>query len=279
MSAALPRAGSEVYDSANRPHPFVEELLELYRYRDLVKLWSERNLTLRYKRSVLGVLWTLIEPLVLMIVLTIVFSAVFRFSLVNYPVYLLSGLIAFDFLNRSTMQMVDEIIASQNLAQRIHVPRSAFAAASVVSYLMNWGLALVPLLGIMLVLRHPMSWSLLAVPLSMLLLALFALGLGLIVATFGAFFHDIKLTYSVLLNAWFYATPIIYPMEIVPERLVPLFQLNPLYSLIGLFRAQVYYGEFGSWQTWLVSAVFALGLAALGWWTFTHWRRAFEYHA
>ena len=251
--------------------------MELYRYRDLVWLWSVRNLTLRYKRSALGILWTLIEPLMLMVVLTIVFSTLFRFALENYAVYILSGLIAFDFFTRSTSQIVEEIIASKNLAQRIYMPRSAFALAAIVSHLVNWLLSLVPLFGIMLVLGHPISWWLLTVPFSMLLLALFSIGVGLIVATLSAFFLDFKLTYAVLVRVLFYATPIIYPASILPDHLVPLFRLNPLLHLTDLFKAAVYFGEGAPLAQWIACLAFGLGTAALGWWVFTRWRVAFQY--
>jgi ABC-type polysaccharide/polyol phosphate export permease len=274
LPASLP---PKVYDSDRRPHPFVEEWVELYRYRDLVSLWTVRNLTLRYKRSVLGVLWTLLEPLMLMIILTIVFSQLFRFSVPNYPIYVLSGLLLFDFFSRSTIQMVDEIIASQNLAQRIHLPRSSFAMASILSYLANWAIALVPLVAIMLILRHEFSWALLAVPAAMGLTALFALGVGLVVATLGVHFHDFKITYNVLLSAWFYATPIIYPLEIIPEAGQKLFALNPIVHLLALFRSPIYEGRFPSAAEWLIGAALAFGLGGTGWWIFTRWRKAFDY--
>ena len=268
-----------VYDSARRPHPFLEELLEAYRYRDLVLQWSLRNIRLRYKRSVLGVLWTLLQPLMLMTILTVVFSAAFRFPIAHYPIYLLAGLILFDFLSRSTLQITEEIVNSQSLAKRIHVPRSAFAVASIITFGVNWLIALIPLLGIMLFLRHTISWSLLSVPLGMALTALFALGIGLIVATLGAFFHDVHLTYQVLLTAWFYATPIIYPLDIVPVRLQGLFRLNPLLYLCDVVRMPVYEARLASLEAWLISLAVSIATALLGWWIFTHWRNAFDYQA
>ncbi|MGH9465680.1 MAG: ABC transporter permease [Thermoanaerobaculia bacterium] len=277
--AASPLAAADtapVYDSAVGSHPFLEEWRELYRYRDLVAQWSGRNLKLRYKRSALGVLWTLLEPLMLMVILAVVFSAVFQ-PLEDFPVYLLAGLILFDFFGRSTLQIVEEIIASQGLAQRIYVPRSAFALAAIATYLTNWTIAHLPLAGIMLFLGRPFSAALVTVPLGMLLAACFALGVGLIVATLGAFFHDVRLTYQVLLTAWFYATPIIYPLEIVPERLRPLFAANPLTLFCRLVRDPVYLGLPAPLAVWATAAAVALGTLLAGWWIFTHWRNAFGY--
>ena len=271
---ATPR--KPVYDSAQSRHPFLEELGDLIAFRDLVALWSVRNITLRYKRSVLGVFWTLLEPLLLMSTLAVVFSTLFRFAVVSYPIYVLTGLLAFDFLNRSTSQMIDEIITSQSMAQRIGLPRSAFALATIISYLVNWGLALVPLFGIMLILRHPFSWALLAVPLAMFLMALFAFGVGLIVSTLGAFFHDVKITYNVLLSIWFYATPIIYPITIIPESYRGLLALNPVFHLLNLFRASVYLGEVAPLNDWAIGAALSIATFTLGWWLFTRWRSVFE---
>ena len=267
-----------VYDSALQPHPAVEELLEFYRYRGLVGQWSRRNIKLRYKRSVLGVVWTLLEPLMLMTILTIVFSNLFRFEKLDYPypIYLLSGLLLFDFFSRSTLQIVEETVASLGLASRIYVPRSAFAVATILSYLASWAIALIPLMGIMLYLQHPFSWAILTVPVGMLLTGVFALGVGLLVATLGAFFHDIKLTYQVLLTGWMYATPIIYPLSIVPVEWQKYFLLNPLLHLVTLVRNPFTLGQVAPVHSWLVSIAFSFGALAVGWWIFTTKRNVID---
>ena len=278
---APPVLRKQVYDSAKRPHPAVEEAQELLRFWDLVLQWSRRNIKLRYKRSILGVLWTLLEPLMLMTILTIVFSNVFRFDGLDYPfpLYILSGLLLFDFFNRSTLQIVEETVASLGLASRIYVPRSAFAVATVLTYLVNWAIALIPLVAIMMVLRQPLSWTILTIPFGMLLSSLFALGVGLLVATLGAFFHDVKLTYQVLLTGWFYATPIIYPLEIVPAPFEKYFLLNPLLHLVALVREPVIFARVAPLENWMAAGGFSLAALALGWWVFTTQRSVFDYRS
>lgn len=266
-----------VYDSENRPHPALEELVDLYRYRDLVYLWTQRNVKLRYKRSILGVVWTLLEPLTLLVILTIVFSRAFRFPLENYPLYLLPGLLMFDFFRRSTLQIVEEVVTSQNLAERIRLPRTAFAAASVTTYLVNWVIAHLPLLVIVVVLGAKLSPMLLLVPVAMLLTACFALGVGLLVATAGAYFPDLRLTYQVLLTALFYATPVLYPLQIVPENLRPIFTLNPLYHMAELARLPVWQAAAPAPETWAIAAVAGIGTLLAGWWAFTTRSNAFGY--
>ncbi len=275
--AATP--GLQIYDSAARPHPLLEELQELVRYRDLVFQWSRRNIQLRYKRSVLGVLWTLLEPLMLMTILAVVFADAFGDLIPDFPIYLLSGLVLFDFFSRSTLQIVEEIIASQSLAERIHVPRSAFAVAAIFTYLVNWVIAHLPLIGLAMWFDRPLGTALLTVPAGMLLTALFALGLGLVVATLGAFFHDIRLTYQVLLTGWFYATPIIYSLAIVPAARRPLFELNPLLHLCELVRSPVYDGTVAAAHHWWIALAVSLSMLAAGWAVFTRWRNAFDYRS
>jgi ABC-2 type transport system permease protein len=255
----------------------VEEWRELYRYRDLVAHWSVRNVTIRYKRSILGVVWTLIEPMALMVVLTIVFSKLFRFQVDNYPVYLLSGLLMWDFFARASLHIIEENTVSQDLAQRIHVPRSAFALAAINSYLFNWVLALIPMAIIMVVLGQPFSPALVSLPFAIALTAVFTLGLSLTVATAAAFFSDIKLAYQALLAAVLYSTPIIYPLEIVPEKYQPFILLNPLTHFCRLVRDPIFYGTIAPSETWLIGAAISGASLLVGWWVFTHWRDAFDY--
>lgn len=268
-----------VFDSAQRPHPFVEELIELFRYRDLVTLWSVRNITLRYKRTILGIGWTLLEPLLLMTIIAFVFSRAFRSSVSSYPLYVLTGILLFNFFKKSTSQIIEEIVASRGLAERIHLPRSAFALATLIANLTNWVLSMIPLAGIMLVLDQPFSWHLLTIPAVMLITLLLACGVGLVVATIGAFFHDVKLTYEVLLTAWFYATPVIYPVEILPERVREFIYLNPIYPPLELFRAAVVGGTAAPLATWAIASGCCAAAALAGWWLFTRSRKAIEYRS
>lgn len=276
MPGPIPRSRS-FYDSDRRPPPFVEEWLELLRYRHLLWQWSARNLTLRYKRSVLGVLWTLIEPLMIMAILSVVFSALFRFELPNYPIYVLVGLTMWDFFRRSNLAIMEEITASQSLSTRVYLPQSTFAVASAITYLVNWLLTLIPLALLMLLLSHPIRPVVLLVPLAILIIFLFALGVGLAVSTVAAFFPDFGLIYQVLLTGLMYATPIIYPLEVVPERYRFLLLMNPLTHLLELVRAPIYDGRLPPAEVWATGALSALVSLLVGWWIFCRYRDVFGY--
>jgi ABC-type polysaccharide/polyol phosphate export permease len=277
--AAGSTAAGPVYDTARQPDPIDDELRQLVRFRGLVALWARRNITLRYKRSLLGAAWTVLEPLAVMSILAVVFSAIFRFELPNYPVYVLSGWVMWDFFGRSTSAMASDVQSTREITSRFRLPRSAFLVASVASYLFNWCLALAVLAGVMLVFGHPFSAALVVEPLAMLLVALFAFGVGCIVSTLATAFYDFGLVYSVLLTMWFYATPFIYPLAIVPQPARPLLLLNPLTHLLVLVRAPIYEGRFPSAAEWLTGVIIALMAAMAGALVFTRARVAMEYRA
>lgn len=268
---------SLVYDTAEAGDPLDDEFHALVHYRDLVWLWTKRNISLRYKRSLLGVLWTVLEPLAVISILAVVFTAVFRFEIDNYPVYILSGWVMWEFFARATSVMAGDIQATREITSRFRVPRSVFLVASVLSYLFNWALALLVLGAVMAVMGHPFTWALVVVPPAMLVIALFAFGVGCAVATLAALFHDFILMYTVVLTMWLYATPIIYPVAIIPDAARPLLLLNPLTHLLVLIRAPIYEGRFPLPSEWMTGVVIAMMSVIAGVWMLTSSRKAMEY--
>ncbi len=137
------------YDSADRRSPATRELIELLRYRDLLRLMVTNIVKTRYKRSALGVVWTLLNPLLNMAVLTIAFSSLFRASLQRYPVYILAGLICWNLFAQTTISAMNTLVWGGSLLKRIYIPRTIFAVAAIGNGLVNLGLALIPLVVIM----------------------------------------------------------------------------------------------------------------------------------
>ena len=212
-------------------------------------------------------------------ILAVVFTAVFRFEIENYPVYILSGWLMWEFFARATSVMAGDIQATREITSRFRVPRSAFLVASVLSFLFNWILALLVLAVVMAVLGHPFTWALLVVPPAILVVAAFAFGIGCAVATLATLFHDFILMYTVVLTMWLYATPIIYPLAIVPESARPLLLLNPLTHLLVLIRAPIFEGRFPSPSEWMTGIVISMMSAMAGVWILTRSRQAMEYRA
>lgn len=259
----------EVYDSANLRHPLIEELLAVIKYRNLILQFISRSLKTRYKRSVLGVVWTLLNPIFTMIILTLVFSNLFRFNIEYYAIYILSGLVVWNFFSSTTQSSMSDMIWSGDLLHRIYVPKSVFAISAVGTALVNMSISLIPLFGISLILGMRLGISVIVMPVAMLLLVIFALGLGLILSTAAAYFSDMLPVYDVVLTMWMYATPIIYPFEILPPIVQSIFKLNPLLHLLTLFRTPLFEGVVPDWQTWAIGVAISITTLIVGGLVFT----------
>jgi len=282
----IPHAGSPLaaspllfYDSAARATPFIEEGLALARYRDLVPQLVARSVKTRYKRSFLGVAWTMVNPLLTMLVLTFVFSQLFRYPSAQYALYVLTGLLAWNFFAQTTTAAMGDLIWSGGLIGRISLPKSVFAVAAVGTGLVNLLLALVPFAVIaVLAGGQVFSPALLLLPLPILLLAMFALGIGLTVSSLAIYFADVMPTYEVLLTVWFYLTPIIYPVDLLPPAVAAVLRLNPMYYLVTMFRSILVEGRLPPPEVLLVAGVSSLVMLLFGWWTFTRKAREYAYH-
>jgi ABC-type polysaccharide/polyol phosphate export permease len=259
----------DVYDSTRVAHPLYEELRAIIAYRHLLVQFVARAIKTRYKRSVLGVVWTMLNPLLTMLVLTVVFSQLFRIQIENFPVYVLSGQLIWIFFSNTTSSAMGDMLWSGDLIKRIYVPKSIFAVAAIGTGLVNLGISLLPLLLISLFLGVKLSLALLTWPLTILLLALFSLGLGLILTTISIYFADMLPVYNVLLTIWLYATPVIYPLEILPEQWLWIFRLNPMYYFVEAFRAPLLGQGFPGWEIWMPAITFALVSVFLGGLIFT----------
>lgn len=215
-------------------------MLTLLRYRDLVWYLVLRDLKVRYRRSSIGFLWSMLQPLLTMVVLQAVFSAVFRFKLPNYPVYVLAGVLFWNFFSQSIVASMNSLRNNAGLLTKLPVPKAVFPLATVVSGVINLLLALVPLVVLLVVTGHPLGPSLLFLPVSILLAALFTLGAGLLLSPLAAFFSDVIEMVMVLLTLFMYLTPIFYPMAIVPEQYRWAVRFNPIRSVLEVFRDPIY---------------------------------------
>jgi ABC-2 type transport system permease protein len=248
---------------------------ELWRFSEVLQELVKRDLKVRYKRSVLGIFWTMLNPLLMMVITTIVFSNLFKASVTNFPIYVLSGYIVWTFFSQSTVAASSSILDSSGLTRKVYVPAALFPLACVTSAMVNLALTIVPLGLLMIVTGGTFTWSLLVLPISAVLLALFCFGLGLILASSAVFFRDTVYTYQVLLVAWMYLTPLFYPEHIIPDQWKSIVYLNPVYHLVQLFRAPIYSGVLPDPADFLSAALFAFGAVALGWWFFETTRKRF----
>jgi len=246
----------------------LEELLEVWRYRDLLAQLIERNIKVRYKRSVLGLAWTMLNPLLMMAILSIVFSNLFRITLEHYAVYVLSALVLWNFFAQATLMAASELAWGNSLLQGIYVPRTIFSISAVGTGLINLLFALVPLAVIVVIVGVPLRPALIFLPISILLTTMFTLGVGLVLSVLAASFSDVVDIYQVALTAWLYLTPIIYPKEIVPPQLHWFFLLNPMYYFLEIFREPIYSGTLPTFEIIASASLLACSMLLIGWWFF-----------
>ena len=262
-------ASRELYDSARRRPAASEELISLWAYRDLVVQLVRRDLVTRYKRSVLGVLWSLLNPLGTMVIVVVVFSHAFSVGR-TYPAYVLAGLLAWNFFAQGTLQAGRQLTAGGHLIRRIYLPRTVFAVAATSTGLLNLLFALVPLFGIMLVTGVPLRLTILFLPVSLAILTTFVLGVGLALSTLAVDFNDVNELYGIFLPTLLYLTPIIYPKEILPASARAwLVDANPLNHLVALFRVPLCEGRLPDLSSCLVALGAATVAFLVGWFLFT----------
>lgn len=218
-------------------------MIRLFRYRDLVRNLVVRDLKVRYRRSTVGFVWTMLQPLLTMMVLTAVFSAIFRFDLPNYPVYALSGIMFWNFFSQSITASMNSLRGNAQLFTKVPVPKEVFPVATVIAGVINLALALVPLFAILLVTGHPIRVAALFLPVAILLAALFTLGAGLLLSPLAIVFHDTVEMVGVLMTLFMYLTPLFYPMDIVPDEYRWVVRFNPIRSVLEVFRDPIYFGK------------------------------------
>ncbi len=261
--------GKPVYDSERQGPPSLRELREIKKYQYLLQQLVKRDLTTRYKRSVLGVAWTMLNPLGTMVILTVVFSQLFGAEQ-NYPVYVLSGLASWNFFSQGSMATIGNLVWGGSMLNRIYIPRTTFGISAVGTALVNTVISLVPLLLVMLVTKAPIYPSMLFLPIPLLLLACFTLGWGLFLSSLAVFFPDVAEMYQILLTAWMYLTPIIYPENMpMASVLQKIFPFNPMFWMVKNYRIPILENRLPTFAEFWPALAFGLGMLVFGWVFFT----------
>ncbi len=245
------------------------------RYTPLIQELVKRDLKLKYRRSVLGYVWSLLNPLLMMTVMTIVFSYMFRFDIPNYPLYLICGQTLFTFFNESTTLAMSSVINNGLLIKKVYIPKYIFPVSKVASSFVSMSFSLLAVVIVMIFTGTKLSFSILLFWAPLLLLFIFACGIGMILSALAVQFRDIMHLYSVVTMAWMYLTPIFYPIEAVPAAVASVISFNPLYIYITIFRSLMLYGIVPGWEMWAMGAVSALAVFGIGSWIFSKMQRNF----
>lgn len=263
-------------------------LKTLFAYRELVYNLVQRELKARYKNSVLGFVWSLLNPLGMMLVFTFVFGVLMPNSLIDkYPIFLLCGLLPWNFFSASVMDSINSIPNNANLVKKVYFPREALPISNVLSQFVNFLLAFFVLIGALLVFRsnfflNPWLWLLPAV---VLIQICFTLGVAFFLSTLNVFYRDTMIVMDVVMLAWFFLTPVFYSVELLPAT-VEIFGstidvqrayyiLNPMASIINMYRDLLYWGYRTDLDFFLRTAITSIAILAGGYWFFTRYSGRF----
>ena len=238
------------------------------RFKPLLTELVSRDIKIKYRRSVLGVMWTLLNPLCMMIIISVVFSSIFKFDVENFPLYVLSGQVIFNFFSEATTSSMTSILHNGSLIKKVYVPKYLFVLSRITSSFINLLAAFSALLVMMIVMRAELHWKMILSVIPLLQVVGFSLGVGMILAAITVKFRDIIHLYSVFTTGLMYLTPVIYPMSILPNGIKQLVMLNPLTNYLLMFRSVMFYDTVPSLSSVLLGFAEMILAIVLGLWIF-----------
>lgn len=264
----------------------IRRLLELYHYRELVLNLVVRDLKVRYKNSLLGVLWSLLNPLAMMAVFTVVFTFMLPNNTTpNFPVFVLCGILPWNFFRDSLMGAIASVVNNAPLIKKVYFPREALPISVILANLVNFLLALIVLFAMVLAFRMPLTRWVWLLPVVILTQVCFTTGLGLFLSTANVFYRDTAMIMEVLMLAWFFLTPVFYPIDVLPQQRLLLgmtldvrrlvYILNPMASLIATYRVILYQGAPPAGDFFLRTAATSLVILVAGYGFFLRHRKTF----
>lgn len=225
------------------PYKFGDSVKVFFKYRHLLLDLVSRDLKVKYRRSVLGIFWSILNPILMMLVITTVFSTLFRFQIEYFPVYYLTGILIFNMFAEGTLAALTSIVGAGSLIKKVYLPLYLFPLEKCVFALVNATFSLFGLVLIILIVKMPLTWTAILFFIPLLYAFIFSIGVGFVLAAINVVFRDIGHLYGVLITAWMYLTPILYPMEILPAWVQKYMIYNPLYCFIQYMREVVMYGN------------------------------------
>ena len=238
------------------------------KFQPLLSELVARDIKIKYRRSVLGVLWTLLNPLCMMIILSIVFSSIFKFDVENFPLYVLSGQVIFNFFNDSTTSSMSAIISSASLIKKVYVPKYLFVLSRVMSSFINLMASFTALLLVMVATRAELHWTVFLSVIPLAMVVLFSFGVGMFLAAITVRFRDVIHLYSVFTTGLLYLTPVIYPMAALPDVVKTIVMINPLTNYLLMFRVVMFNNKLPSVFSVLLGIAEAALALALGLYVF-----------
>jgi ABC-type polysaccharide/polyol phosphate export permease len=239
-------------------------LTDLYKSRHVIGLLVKQQLTLRYRRTAFGFLWTLINPLMMMSVMAVVFSSLFKADLKTFVVFLFSGMIPWNFFNAVVMQSGTSFINNEGLIKKIYIPKAVFPLSIAAALMIDSIFSFIALFIIILLVGGSLSWAVFFIPLAYVLLFFFSFGIGLISAVTTVFFRDLQYVISIIMQGLFFLTPIFYKHEALQGDVAAIVNLNPVLPFIELFRAPLNGGQLPDMHVVIYAAILSVLAMVVG---------------
>lgn len=284
--AAPSAAATPANEVALPSQPMGAALRDLWDYRYAIVQLTIRELKARYKNTALGFFWSLLNPIGMMLVFTAVFTVFLPNNQIkNYPLFVLCGLLPWNFLSAGVMSGTSSITTNANLVTKIYFPRAVIPIATVLANLVNFLLSLVVLFVLLLLFRTHISAWIMLLPVVILLHTAFILGLALILSTLNVFYRDTMMVMDVVMLAWFFLTPVVYALEILPDSYTVLgitfnvqrtmYIVNPMASIISTYRDLLYWGYRTDFDFFVRTAITAFAVLGFGFWLFLRYSARF----
>ena len=250
------------------------------KYSFLLQQLISRDFKVKYKRSVLGVAWSLLYPVLTMGVLALVFTNVFKMSSpgVSYITYLMTGLVIFNYFTEASNLSMSSIVANFSLINKVYIPKYIFPLSKCLFVGINFLLTLIPLYAVILLTGTGINIYHLLLPFAFICLFLFTLGMGLILATISVYFRDMFYVYGIVTLMWMYLTPIMYDINMLSSTLIPFLKLNPLYHYINFSRMIILYNQVPSLESWIACIVSSVSIFIIGCFVFKKNQDKFIYY-
>lgn len=233
-------------------------------YTPLLKELVLRDLKIQYRRSFLGYLWSLLNPLLMMMVQVIIFSRLFQSSINNFPLYVICGNALFAFFSTASSDAMHSIIWNGSLIRKVYIPKYIFPISRVMSAFVTLIFNLVAIVIVMIFTRQPFFWTQLLFPIPLFLLFIFTCGMSLLLSALNVYFRDIEHIYGILIMAWTYASCLFYPADIIPSEWHFVITFNPMYHIINIFRCMIMWQQVGPVNTWLGAAISSIIMLMIG---------------
>ena len=233
-----------------------------------IKQLVAREVKRKYARSYLGIVWSVLNPLMSMAVMSMIFSTMFRRSIENFPIYYLTGNIFWQMFSGATNSAMTALVDNKTLLMKVKMPKQTFILARVYTALTNFGYTCIAYLFMLIIFRIKLSWTMILFIFPVLFTLLFSMGVGYLLSVLYVFFGDIKHLYSVVLTLWMYLCAIFYPVTQLSESMQGIIGMNPLYIFINFARECVMYQHIPQAMEWVKMSFWGIGMFIFGYWFF-----------